>query len=289
MRGNFAIVAVLAVLAAAGCSKRPEAIKRYPLNGKIVAIDVTAAQVVVDHKDIPGFMTAMTMPYKVKNASALKSLAPGDEISADVVVQGPDYWLENIRVTKKNTDAKPQALEFHMPQPGDAVPDFTLINQSGQRIALNRYRGKVLLLTFIYTRCPFPDFCPRISGLFAELNRKLLASPGLANRTHLLSVSFDLEHDTPAVLRKYGAAYVAESSAAGFGHWEFAVPPKKTELQQMARFFGLTYEPDSGVINHTLSTTVIGPDGRVVRWYHGGDWKPDDIMHDVEEALRPAG
>ncbi len=273
----------------AGCSKRPETVKRYALTGKVVATDLDASQLVVDHKAIPGFMDAMTMPYKVKDPSSLKLLAAGDEIAADVVVQGPDYWLENIRVTKKNTGAKPQAVEFHMPQPGEAVPDFALVNQSGQRIALKRYRGQVLVVTFIYTRCPFPDYCPRISGLFADLNRKMLASPELAGRTHLLSVSFDPEHDTPPVLRKYGASYVAESSGKGFGHWEFAVPVKKQELQQMARFFGLSYEADSGVINHTLSTTIIGPDGRVVRWYHGGDWKADDVLRDVQDALRPAG
>lgn len=289
VRPKFAFVVVLALIAAAGCAKRPETVKRYALTGKVVSTDVKASRLVVDHKAIPGFMEAMIMPYRAKDAASLQSLAPGDEISADVVVAGSDYWLENIRVTKKNTSAKPQALEFRNPQAGDEVPNFTLTNQSGQRITLNRYRGKVLLLTFIYTRCPFPDFCPRISGLFAEVNRAMLQSPATADRTHLLSVSFDPAHDTPAVLRKYGAGYVGNSPAKGFAHWEFAVPPTKYELQRMAKFFGLSYEADSGLITHSLSTTVIGPDGRIVRWYHGGDWKPDDIMRDVEQALRPVG
>ena len=218
---------------------------------------------------------------------ASRNSGQGDEISADVVVQGTDSWLENVRVTKKNTGAKAQALEFRIPQLGDEVPNFALINQSGQRTSLNRYRGKVLLVTFIYTRCPFPDYCPRISGLFAEVNRKMLESPETAGRTHLLSVSFDPAHDTPAVLRKYGAANVGNSPGKGFGHWEFEVPPKKDELQRMAKFFSLTYEPESGVITHSLSTTVIGPDGRIVHWYHGSDWKPGDIMGDVEQALQP--
>jgi len=286
---NFAVVVVLAVITAAGCAKRPQTVKRYALSGKVVSADVSASRLVVNHKAIPGFMESMIMPYRVKGASSLKSLAQGDEISADVVVQGADYWLENVRVTKKNTGAKAQALEFRIPQVGDEVPNFALINQSGQRTTLNRYRGKVLLVTFIYTRCPFPDYCPRISGLFEEVNRKMLESPETAGRTHLLSVSFDPAHDTPAVLRKYGAAYVGNSPGKRFGHWEFAVPPKKDELQRMAKFFGLTYEPESGLITHSLSTTVIGPDGRIVRWYHGSDWKPDDIMRDVEEALRSVG
>ena len=286
---KFAFVMVLALIAAAGCAKRPETVKRYALSGKVVSTDVKASRLRVDHKAIPGFMEAMIMSFPVKDAASLQSLAPGDEISADVVVAGRDFWLENIRVTKKNAGAEPQALEFRIPQPGDEVPNFALTNQSGQHITLHRYRGKVLLLTFIYTRCPLPDFCPRISGLFAEVNRALLQSPATASRTHLLSVSFDPAHDTPAVLRNYGAAYVGNPPAKGFGHWEFAVPGEKDELQRMAKFFGLTYESDSGLITHSLSTTVIGPDGRIVRWYHGGDWKPDDIMRDVEQALRPVG
>jgi protein SCO1/2 len=217
----------------------------------------------------------------------LKPLTAGDEISADVLVQAHNYWLENIRVTKKSSGPPPQSSQFRVPQPGDEVPDFSLVNQNGRRITLKQYRGKVLLLTFIYTRCPFPDYCPRVSGLFADLNRKLLDSPDLAGRTHLLSVSFDPAHDTPAVLRKYGSNYVG--AASGFSHWDFAVPPRKDEVQQMAQIFGLTYEPDSGLITHSLSTTVIAPDGRIFRWYHGSDWKSDDLLRDVEEALRPPG
>jgi len=161
---KFAWVVVLALIAAGACAKRPEAVKRYALSGKVVSTDVKASQLVVNHKAIPGFMEAMIMPYRVKDASSLQSLAPGDEIAADVVVQGSDYWLENIRVTKKNTGAKPQALEFRMPQSGEEVPDFTLQSRE------------------------------------------------TAERTHLLRVSFDLAHDTPAALRKYAGTRAATGS-----------------------------------------------------------------------------
>ncbi len=155
IQGNLAAVVVLALMAA-GCAKRPETVKRYALSGKVVSTDVSASQLVVDHKAIPGFMNAMVMPYRVEDASELKGLTPGDEISADVVVRGSDYWLENIRVTKKNIEAKPQALgeEFHMPEAGDEVPGFVLTNQSGNKIILHQDRGKVLLVTLIYKRCP---------------------------------------------------------------------------------------------------------------------------------------
>jgi protein SCO1 len=284
----YAGIALLALMALAACSSRPQGPKRYSLAGKVIAVDVGGSRLTVDHKDIPGFMKAMIMPFPVKDTAALKTLAPGDEITADVVVQEPNYWLENITVTKKSSGTKAQASEFHAPRPGEAVPEFALTNQNGRRIGLRRYRGKALLVTFIYTRCPFPDYCPRISGLFAELDRKMMASPELAKRTHLLSVSIDPAHDKPAVLRNYGAEYAKGTGDRGFSHWEFAAP-STAELTKMAHFFGLTYELDSGQIIHSLSTTLIGPDGRVFRWYHGGDWKPDEVLRDVSQALQPAG
>src|SRR5689334_11247849 len=194
---------LLTVACCVGCSKFLPT-RQYAMTGRVISVDANKPEVIVDSKAIPGYMDAMTMVYPVKSASALKSLMPGDEVSAELKVQGNSYWLENIRVTKKSTEQPPQTSEFRLPQPGDAVPDFALINQNGQHIDLKQYQGKVVLLTFIYTRCPFADYCPRISGLFADLNRKLLESPELAGRTHLLSVSFDPAHDTPAVLRKYG-------------------------------------------------------------------------------------
>jgi len=271
------------LMVATGCSKLLPT-KQYTMTGKVISVDANKPEVIADSKAIPGYMDAMTMVYPVKSASALKSLAPGDEISADLKVQGNSYWLENIQVTKKSSGPPPQGAEFRIPQPGDAVPDFALINQNGQHIDLKQYQGKVVLLTFIYTRCPFADYCPRISGLFADLNRKLLESPELSRRTHLLSVSFDPAHDTPAVLRKYGVTYVG--NASGFAHWDFAVPPKKNELADMAKFFGLNYEPDSGLITHSLSTTIIAPDGRIFRWYHGSDWNADELLRDVQDALQ---
>jgi protein SCO1/2 len=285
---TYALIPLLALVLLAACSNRPEPAKRYALTGKVVSVEAKDSRLIVDHKAIPGFMEAMTMPYKVKDAAELKPLAPGDEITADVLVQGTDYWLENIKVTKKNAGPHPATSTLHMPQPGEEVPDFALTNQNGRRVALRDYRGKALLVTFIYTRCPFPDYCPRISGLFAELNRSMMASPELARRTHLLSVSIDPAHDRPAALRSYGAEYAKDTGDHSFNHWEFAVP-KPEELTRMAKFFGLTYENDSGQIIHSLSTTLISPDGRVYRWYRGGDWKPADVLHDVNQVLQPAG
>lgn len=266
--------------------------KRYPFTGRVISIDAKSESALIDGDLIQGFMEPMAMSYKIKPPSTLRDLAPGDSISAQVVViepdpnnreAEPDYWLENVKVTAhaKNPPAKDPA-SFHTPEPGEDVPDFAFTNQDGKHIRVSQYRGKVLLLTFIYTRCPFPDFCPRISGNFAEINKQLPADPS----THLLSVSFDPEHDKPKVLRDYGFSVAHTRDAALFRRWEFAVP-SQADLPKIADFFALTVKPEGGMITHNLSTAVIGPDGKIAKWYHGSDWQVSDLMKDAADARVP--
>jgi protein SCO1/2 len=171
-----------------------------------------------------------------------------------------------------------------MPAPGEEVPDIAFTNQDGRQISLGKYRGEVLLVTFIYTRCPFPDFCPRMSGNFDEIYKQIGSNPSLAG-THLLSISFDPEHDTPKILRDYGFSVAHTHDAALFKNWEFAVP-RAADLPKIEDFFALTVKPENGLITHNLSTAVIGPDGKIVKWYHGGDWQVSDLIKDAGAAHR---
>ena len=201
-------------------------------------------------------------------------------------MQGDDSWIENVVVTGHSTPPKPTA-QLHIPSAGDAVPDFKFVNQDNRPISLQRYRGQALLLTFIYTRCPFPDFCPRLSRQFAEINRQLASDPALQSKTHLLSISFDPEHDTPKVLRAYAFSCSGNPSPSLFQHWEFAAP-HSADLAAIANFFGLDYDQDGAAITHSLSTAVIGPDGRIFKWYHDSAWQPSDLIKDAADALRVA-
>jgi protein SCO1/2 len=175
----------------------------------------------------------------------------------------------------------------HIPTPGDPVPDFKLINQNGKNISLHQYRGQTLLLTLIYTRCPFPDFCPRVSHEFAAIDRQVRADPARYGKTHLLSVSFDPVHDTPKVLRAYGFSSAGSKDPALFKHWEFSAIPA-SELPTFAGYFALTYKEEGGLITHSLSTVVISPDGKIFRWYHGGDWRASDLLQDIAAAAHPS-
>jgi protein SCO1/2 len=262
--------------------------KVYKLRGKVVLTDAASGRVTLNHDAIPGFMDAMTMPYKLKDASVLSELHPGDAIAADVLVSADpnaDVLLDHIVVVAQGRPDYRPTVQYHVPAAGDTVPDFKLINQDGRRIHLDQFRGKALLVTFIYTRCPLPDFCPRVTRNFAELDKRMAATPALSGRTHLLCVSFDPDHDTPERLRAYGAMYIGSNGKNAFVGWDFAVPAKPV-LGEMAKWFdvGLTAGPDS-TITHTLSTTLIGPDGKVVRFYPGNEWTVAQLFADVNAVV----
>jgi protein SCO1 len=283
-----------------GCHRQPDApppcatagnFKTYPLRGKVVSTNPATGEVTLDHQAIPGFMDAMTMPYKLHDPRILPELHPGDLLTADLFVSqasDAEVYLDHIVIVgQAKPDYRP-AVQFHVPQPGDKVPDFRLVNQDGHSIHLAQFRGKALLLTFIYTRCPLPDFCPRVTHNFAVIEKSLAAYPPLYANTHLLCASFDPAGDTPARLRSYAESYIGAAAPKTFAHWDFAVPGKPA-LPALAQYFdvGLTNEAD-GTITHTLSTTLIGPDGKVVRFYPGNEWTPQELLADVTK-LYPKG
>jgi protein SCO1/2 len=260
-------------------------VKQYKVRGVVVSTDAAKGQVTVDSEAIPGFMDAMIMPYALKQPNILTELHPGDTITATLLVSDDGSQLDGIDVlAQAKADYKPP-VEYRPLNPGDPVPDFKLLNQSGKVIRLNQFHGKVLLLTFIYTRCPLADFCPRMSRNFAKLDKMLEADPVLYGKTHLLSVSFDPKYDTPAVLRSYGGAYTGNFTNETFHHWDFAAPPQ-AELDKMLNFFlvGVTPENDK-TLTHSLSTVAITPDGKIYKWYPTNDWTPEELFADVKQLV----
>jgi protein SCO1/2 len=291
----FAALCAIAVCTGCHCSSRasnsaPVAssnseVKQYKLRGVVVSTDSSNGVVTVDSEAIPGFMDAMTMPYTLKNPGIISELHPGDTVTATLFVSSTRSLLDQIVViAQAKADYKP-AVDYKPLDPGTAVPDFKLLNQSGRTIHIDQFRGKVLLVTFIYTRCPLPDYCVRMSRNFAQLDKALAGDPALYAKTHLLSVSFDPGYDTPAVLRSYGGSYTGNYTHETFAHWDFAAPPQ-SELASMLQFFlvGATPEKDR-TITHSLSTVVIAPDGKIYKWYPTNDWTPDQILADVKQLV----
>jgi protein SCO1/2 len=289
-RKPLALIAFLFLLV--GCqtstpssSKYPE--KTFPVRGKIISTDAT--HVTLEHEAVPGFMEAMTMPYKLKDPSIIKELHPGDRITAKIVVQQDaagfrDPQLDNIVViAQARPDYKPE-IQYHVPQTGDAVPDFKLLNQSDRTIHLSQFKGKVVLITFIYTRCPLADFCPRMSRNFADIDKALASDPALYDQTHLLSISFDPAYDTPKVLRTYGGTYTGRFTKETFTHWDFAAPTEK-DLSALTQFFNVGVTgTDPKSLTHSLSTVMIGKDGKIAAWYPTNDWDPKEVVTEIKSS-----
>ena len=277
------------VVLVAGCRPRPSANqKRYPINGKVIAINKTDRTATIEHKDIVGYMPAMTMPFKIKNDADLEMMKPGDQVTGSLVVNDTSSWVEIATIAEGTAPLSPTAEILGEPKPGDEVPDFGLTNQDGKRIHLAQYRGKALALTFVYTRCPQPDQCTLMSTNFAAVDKELQKEPDVYAKTHLLTISFDPDYDTPKVLRSYGASHTGRYSDETFQHWEFATGTKD-EVKGVAQFFGLRYfqDTESGdeQVIHSLRTAVIAPDGKLVKLYRGNEWKPDEIVNDLTSLV----
>lgn len=276
-----------------GTANSPAATKapsqQYPVRGVVVSTDAANGEVLLKHDAIPGLMPAMTMSYHLQDPSILSELHPGDLITATLLADHDAAGPINLRLTsivviaQARPDYKP-AVNYHVPAKGDQVPDFKLLNQSNHTIDLKQFRGKVVVMTFIYTRCPLADFCPRMSRNFAEIDKALQVDPALYKSTHLLSISFDPTYDTPKVLRSYGGAYTGNYVNETFQHWEFAAP-SVAELPSMEQFFGVGVTPgENGTLQHSLSTVVIGKDGRIVAFYPTNDWTPAQVLADIHAA-----
>lgn len=291
MRRSIAALLALA-LALAGCRGEPPApaASRYPIKGTVVEVDAAGRRVTLAHEDIPGFMPAMTMPFTLldEDRALIGAMAPGDTLTAVLVVADSRHWLEEPVLVKAAValPGAPPGPRARDPQPGDALPDVTLVDQDGRALALADYRGRALAITFLFTRCPLPDFCPFLMKGFAGAHAQLVAAPALAARTALLTVSFDVEHDTPQVLRAYGRPF--QRSEPPFTHWRLATG-RLAEIRKLADAVGLDFREEEGGFAHNLRTAVVGPDGRLRRVLRGNEWKADELVAELRAAAGPAG
>jgi protein SCO1/2 len=285
MRQFFAILLfTILVFGSPGCSRKdatPE--QRYDLSGKIVTVDRSTHELTIQHEDIPRLMKGMTMPFRVNDAWVFDAAHAGDSVTATLVIAGDSSHLENVVVTQ-NPGTTPEQPGIRLPQVGDAVPNFTFTNQDGKKLKMSQLRGKAVLLTFIYTRCPLPDYCIRMSNNFGRIAKQLKQQPGLFDKTELLSISFDPEYDTPRVLREYGENYTGEVDPK-FIHWQF-VTASPDEVKKTVDFFGLSYIPNGGQLVHSLRTAVVGPDGKIVHLFNGNEWKPEDALDAMTDSLK---
>ena len=279
-------VAVLlgAVLVAASCSSP----KTYEMRGQILGINRDKLEILVKHDAIEGLMPAMTMPWKVRSANMLDTLGPGDLITSEIEVddnQGVVTKITKIGTAKPDVPAPggpaPPGVKYLAP--GDEMPNQVFVDQDGRQRDFAAIRaGRAFAVTFIYTKCPIPTFCPAMDRQFAEA-QSLLKDKRLDTKIGLLSVSFDPKNDTPPALKQHAAKVGADPRI-----WTF-VTGTQAEIDRFASSMLVTLvrgeaaNPDE--IGHTLRTTVVGPNGKIVKSYSGSDWTPAELVADLERTL----
>ena len=278
--------AVIAAILMSACGRTPPS-KQYQLKGQILDVKPETREVLVKHDDIPGFMPAMTMPYKVEDSALLAGKQPGDLITATLVVGETEAHLSAIDKTGHAPivdAAGPPITASQILQPGEVVPDTKLVDEKNASRPLPSLTGHRLALTFMYTSCPQPDFCPLMDRNFAAVQNEIKKTPALAD-VRLVSVSFDPAHDTPAVLQAHAKALQAEPAV-----WHF-VTTSPEDIKAFAAKFGVVAEPSDespAILTHNLSTAVIDADGRLVKIRPGNMWTPADLIADLKTAPAPA-
>ena len=274
-----AVAGALALLSA--CAPRPEG-RRHELKGQVLAVSPERQEVVIRHEEIPGFMPAMTMPFSVKDKALLEGRAPGDIVLGTLVVTDTNAWLEGLTKTGfLALSAPPAPVEPGGLRPNDLVPDAALVDQDGKARRFSDWRGHAIALTFVFTRCPLPDFCPALDRSFARLQEQVKADSALAAKVRLLTVSFDPEHDTPAVLEKHASRLGADPAL-----WVY-LTGETAAVDAFGRHFGLSVEREGGEagLTHNLRTAVIDPLGRLARVWRGSDWAPDEVAAELRRVL----
>ncbi len=275
----FACAAVLE-----GCKAEPD--RTYPLRGQILAIEQPRPdgrpQLTVKHEDIPNFMPAMTMPYSVKEPA--DQVRPGDLVTATLVVHSNgEVYLTNLKKTGQAdlpAGAGPVKI-MDLLKPGDEVPDDPLLDQAGATRRLSDWRGRAVAVTFVYTRCPLPDFCPALDRRFSELQRVISQDAHLRDRVHLVSVSFDPAHDTPAVIESHAKARGADPRT-----WSY-LTGTPAAIDHFTSRFGVSTIADktaAGTLTHNLRTAVIDRKGRLMKIHSGNDWSVETLLADLREA-----
>jgi protein SCO1/2 len=285
MRAHFASWLLLfAAWGAAACSSAPEP-RSYPLQGQVLAVSDDRLQATVKHEEIKGLMAGMTMTFKARDAELLNGIKPGDLINATLVVaENEAYMAELKKVGEAPLEAVPApsapsaSSGFELLKAGEPLPGTRFVDQDGKARTFADFKGSPVAITFIYTSCPIPDFCPRMDSHFASLQRTIAADAALGG-VHLVSISIDPAVDTPAVLKAHADRLMADPA-----RWSFFTGARD-DIDQFASRFGLSISrspTDAIDITHNLRTAIVDRDGRLVKVHVGNQWTPDQLIADLK-------
>jgi len=260
----------------------------YDTRGVVRGFSPDRSTVEIQHEKILGFMPSMTMPFVARDPKQIADLKTGDAISFRMAVTKDDFWIENVKkirredvkVTEPKQTASVSTERDARLKEGDQMPAFSLTNQNGERVSLDTFRGQPFVLTFVFTRCPVPNFCPRMSNNFEELQAAIEAGSDPLVTTRLLSVTLDPGYDTPKILSDYAAFHHAEPKI-----WTFATGDAK-EIDSLTRAFSVYRQNEGGTISHGLATALINRDGRIERIWRGNAWTPAEVTQAIQAQTK---
>ena len=270
---NFLVVAFLISHGVAWA----EETRDFSVRGVVHETRPAKSQLVVKHEEIPSYMDAMTMPFQVRDPIILESVKPGDAITFQLHVTDKDHWIDGLKIVGvgEKEVPRPKVTDIAPFKPGDPLPALTFTDERGQPLPLGSYRGKALAITFIYTRCPLPDFCPLLSEKFHTVQTTLLADPAAPKNWQLLSVTIDPEHDTPEVLQRYAKAQRADAA-----HWQFATGALR-DITVLGLRSGLEFWEGGSEITHNLRTVVFDTQGRMRKVFSENTWTAAELADEL--------
>jgi protein SCO1/2 len=280
----FSFACVLTVLALMSACGRGSPARQFTIEGQILVVHPDRRELTIKHGDIEGLMPGMTMTFPVAPASLLEGRTAGDLVKGTLEVG--DQGARIVALAKTGTAPLPSASEVALAggvlNVGDEVPDAAFLDQQDRRRSFSEWRGTLTLVTFIYTQCPVPDFCPLMSQNFATIQRSVAEDPRLRGQVKLVSISFDAERDTPDVLAAYAARLKADPAV-----WTFLTGDRVTVDRFAARFgVGLVRPPETPAeFTHNLRTVLIGTDRRLARIYSGNEWTPGAVLADLRTLV----
>ena len=278
------LLILLTINFTSGC-QRQESAKSYVLRGQVLSVHTEGPAITIRHEDIPNYMPGMTMTFLVAQPALLKGREPGELVVATLEVAGTEMRLTTVErtgFTPLPTDTNAAAIPGNLRGVGDLLPDAAFIDERDRRRAMSEWRGATVMITFIYTRCPLPNFCPLMDRHFATLQEAIRADASLAGKAKLISISFDPEFDTPAVLAAHAKRYKADPDI-----WTFLTGDRATVDRFAAHLgVGLTRPSGEPEITHNLRTILVGADGRIIKIYAGGDWTPATAIGDLRAAVK---
>ena len=276
-------IVIIALVASSGCT-RPAA-REYELRGQVIALDPARQQVTITHEDIPQFMPGMTMAFRVADPTLLNDRRPGDLVKATLVVKDADAHLRTLERTGfAPVPETPASAAVSMLDPGEAVADAAFVDADGAARRFSDWRGHPVAVTFMYTQCPLPNFCPLLDRHFKAAQDRIRSDASLG-ATRLLSVSFD-PRDTPALLARHAARVQADRAV-----WQF-VTGSRQDVHRFAGQFGVSVMGDDAgrvEIVHNLRTAIVDGRGRLTAILAGGDWSPDDLVAELRKARDAEG